>query len=474
MMRRTALLTALATLAIAAPAGAASTLTIRGAGFGHGVGMSQYGAAGMAQRGWSHARILAHYYTGTALGQTDVNRVIRVLLASPRRASFTGATNAGTRRLDPTKAYGASAAGGGRVNLLDGAGRVLATFAAPMRVTNAANAPVKLLGTAANGVPNGAYRGWLEFRPGTLGEVLAINAVGLEQYVAGVIANEAIPSWPMEALAAQADATRTYAIATSRGGQDGWDQYPDTRSQVYRGVIGENASTNRAVNATAGEIVTYGGQPAVTYFFSTSGGETENIENAWPGAAPKPYLRGVPDPYDGGSPYHRWGPITMSRAAATARLGGLVKGTLKGIRVTQRGVSPRVVRAVVVGTGGSTAVTGQQLKARFGLRDTWMTFDAATAQVQTPAQQPAPPASPPNAGSGGAIAARARRSRVVGDAFPARPGAAVVLQRRAGSRWVRAGATRLGTARRYKVSLPGPGRYRVVIAGAPGPVVVAR
>ena len=61
--------------------------------------------------------------------------------------------------------------------------------------TKFTDAPLQLIGTnALNGVPNGSYRGWLEFRPGRLGEVLAINAVGLEQYVAGVVANEAIPA----------------------------------------------------------------------------------------------------------------------------------------------------------------------------------------------------------------------------------------------------------------------------------------
>ena len=104
-------------------------------------------------------------------------------------------------------------------------------------MTNAADDPVKLLGTAGNGVLNGSYRGWLELRvSGDRNGLLAINAVGLEQYVAGVIGNEAIPTWPAEALDAQAVATRGYAITTEKGGNDGFDQYSDTRSQVYRGV----------------------------------------------------------------------------------------------------------------------------------------------------------------------------------------------------------------------------------------------
>ena len=74
--------------------------------------------------------------------------------------------------------------------------------------------------------------------------------------------------------------------------------YSDTRSQVYLGVAAETAQTNAAVAATAGQIVTYDGQPAITYYFASSGGMTENIENSFLGAAPEPWLRGVPDPYE--------------------------------------------------------------------------------------------------------------------------------------------------------------------------------
>ncbi len=80
----TASLGALATLALwAAPAGA-STLVIEGAGDGHGVGMSQDGALGYAQHGWSYEAILAHYYTGTTIGQAPAKAIIRVLVGTRR------------------------------------------------------------------------------------------------------------------------------------------------------------------------------------------------------------------------------------------------------------------------------------------------------------------------------------------------------------------------------------------------------
>lgn len=476
MMRRTLLLAAVLVLVAATPAWAASTLTVNGAGFGHGIGMSQYGAAGYAQHGWDHVQILQHYFQGTELGQTDTDAVVRVLLQSTSTPRFTGATNAGTETLDPARTYGARP-NGARVDLVNSAGKRMATFDAPLQVTNRDDDPIKLLGTAGNGVPNGAYRGWLELRVGS-GGLLAINAVGLEQYVAGVIGNEAIPSWPAQALEAQAVATRGYAITTVKGGKDGFDQYSDTRSQVYRGVAGETPTTNKATNATAGEVMTYDGDPITTYFFSTSGGHTENVENVWKGATPKPYLVGVDDPYDDVSPYHRWGPIRMSNATATAKLGSLVKGTLKRIVVNQRGTSPRIVKATVVGSGGSTVVTGDQLRSAFALRDTWMTFNSASADVELPpTTTPTTPPTPDKSGNGGAApTARLARApisapRVTGAAWPAAPGTTVKLQAKRDGRWRTVRSTRLGTTRRYKITLPGPGRYRVAVGDAPGPIV---
>ena len=483
MMRRTVLLATLLTLVAATPAWAASTLTINGAGFGHGIGMSQYGAAGYAEHGWDHVAILQHYFQGTQLGRTDTDDVVRVLLQQTSTPKFTNVTNAGTKKLNPAQTYGARA-NGSRVDLLNSAGRKLATFDAPLQVTNADDDPVKLLGTAGNGVPNGSYRGWLELRAGSSG-LLAINAVGLEQYVAGVIGNEAIPSWPAEALEAQAVATRGYAITTVKGGDDGFDQYSDTRSQVYRGVAGETPQTNKATNATAGEVMTYDGEPITTYFFSTSGGHTESIENVWKGATPQPYLVGVDDPYDDLSPYHRWGPIRMSTSAASAKLGSLVKGTLKRIVVNQRGTSPRIVKATIVGSRGRTVVSGDQLRSAFALRDTWMTFNSATADVELPPPSTTPttptpttttttPAKPTNGGAspGARIASvPITRPRVTGSAWPAVPGTPVKLQRKRDGRWRTVASTHLGTTRRYKITLPGPGRYRIAVGDAPGPIV---
>jgi stage II sporulation protein D len=331
------------------------------------------------------------------------DREVRVLLQSGRRvAAFTGANTGAGRLLDPAKTYTARARPDGLLSLRGPRGRELATSIAPLRVTGPG--PLVLWGTALNGRVDGAYRGALEVRPAP-GGVNAINAVGLEDYVQGVVPTESPSTWPIEALKAQAVAARTYAATTGKGG-DGWDQYPDTRSQVYGGVFAETPSTNEATAETRGQLVTYEGTPVVTFFFSTSGGQTENVENTPLGTEPEPWLRSVDDPYDDVSPKHRWGPIRMTYKQAGAKLRGLVLGRFRGIDVVTRGASPRVISADVLGSKGTTPVSGATLRARFGLYDTWAYFTsiaAAPAPPPTRARPPAarsrpraPPAGPPS------------------------------------------------------------------------------
>jgi len=299
---------ALAAVALgAAPAGA-STLVIEGAGDGHGVGMSQDGALGYAQHGWSAAQILAHYYTGTTLGQAPASAVVKVLAGSK------------------------------------------------------------------------------------------VERVPLERYVRGVVSAEMPSSWPLAALEAQAVASRTYALTTDAGGTR-FDVYSDTRSQVYESPptpAAETAATNTAVTATAGQIVLYQGKPATTYYFASSGGMTENIENSFIGAEPQPWLKGVPDAYE--TKASDW-KLSMSFASAGAHLRGLFKGSFRGIEVLTRGVSPRIVAARVLGSRGDSPVSGPELAARLGLSSTWAYFSVKSGasvrrEPDHSGQRPFTPAAP--------------------------------------------------------------------------------
>jgi stage II sporulation protein D len=462
------LVAAVAALASAGPAWAAGELFIRGAGYGHGVGMSQYGAYGYALAGRGYRSILAHYYSGTSLGTVDPSQLVTVLLANGS-AAFSGANRAGDKKLSPGKTYGVRPLAGGRLRLVTGKGKgkVAASFAAPLTVTGPG--PLTLAG-------HGAYRGALEFRRTGSGRIETINALGLDDYVRGVVASEMPSGWPTAALEAQAVAARTYAITTDAGGT-AFDQYSDTRSQVYGGVGAETPSSDAAVAATGGQVVSDGGHPVVTYFFSSSGGHTENIENVFLGSAPEPWLRGVIDPYDGagGDPHHRWR-LELTAARAASKLRKLVDGGFVGVKVLRHGVSPRIVAAAVVGTRGTRRITGVELRKRFGLLSTWAAFTTITTVAR-------PYIAPPSARAGAAELAmplplvRAVISRVAvlpdlaGTVFPARPGALIAVQARAGGAWRRLRYGRLLSGGSFAVAPPHHGVYRIVYDGLDGPAV---
>jgi stage II sporulation protein D len=358
-------LAAVAAIAIAAPgAEAKGRWVVKGAGFGHGIGMSQYGALGSAKAGMTYDKILAQYYSGTTVGPTS-SQTVRVLLR-PNLSSVgvSGASAACGATLNEGTTYTAKRRGRRVVLNSKGGGRV----ASCGKVLSASGGDSVALGGRA-------YRGAIEVRVAKVpGKLNAINAVELEDYVRGVISKESPSSWPLEALKAQAVAARSYAISTPVRGA-GFNQYADTRSQVYGGVAAETARTNQAVAETALQVVMFRGAVAQTFFFSTSGGHTENNENSFLGGTPEPYLRGVPDPNEAqaGSPYHAW-TRKFSQGGLQAELGGLVKGKLKRIDIVKRGVSPRIVKAKIVGTGGSSNASGPTLRARLGLPDTWATF----------------------------------------------------------------------------------------------------
>jgi len=456
-VRRIVLPIALLALATAPSAHAAKTVVVRGAGFGHGIGMSQYGAYGFAKQGFGYGQILRHYYKGTSLGQAP-SRNVRVLLqASDRFVRFRGATKGpGGAELSASATYKATRARGGKVKLTGG-GEKIGTFVAPLRVSGRV---IRLLGPAINGVSSGRYRGSMELHPGTGGGVTAVNSLPIDAYVQGVVPGEVPSSWDEAALRAQAVAARTYALAT-RKVAGVFDQYPDTRSQVYRGVGAETARTNAAVSATAGEVVTFEGDPAVTYFFSTSGGKTENVELSFLGSSPKAWLKSVEDPYDDISPKHRWR-FRFSPRRLGARLGA--PGKFRKIRVIKRGKSPRIVRARVYGSRGTRVLTGAQIRARLGLYDTWAYFTVVSSSQTKRAK----------GGRTTTKAGRVARRQMAGVFDPAPRSRTLLVERRVRGRWRLAGRIQTTRAGRYRAPLTARGVYRVRSGRVAGPAVRMR
>jgi stage II sporulation protein D len=419
--------------------------------------MSQYGAYGYALHGKSYRFILGHYYQHTKLEPTNPKRIIRVLL-SAGSASFSGATYAPHKRLNPSRTYSVRANADGTLALYDWKGRKVGTFKAPLSVGGPG--PLRLAG-------QGAYRGWLEFRPDGA-SVQTVNALHLEDYVRGVVSYEMPASWAREALKTQAVAARTYAITSTVNG-NGYQLYRDTRSQMYGGVAAETPSTDAAVAATSGQVVTYRGKPAITYFASSSGGHTENIEDAWPGSAPKPWLKGVSDPYDGvaHNPNHRWSQ-SLAIPSATDKLGSLVKGGLVGISVKKRGVSKRIVSAQVVGTQGRAAVTGPQLQGIFGLPSTPTAVTTVTSAAGAPQTQSR------RLDVRGRVAAVETAFEVLelhGRVFPAQAASQIAIQRRTNHGWATASNVPVSKAGHYDAWLSQAGTYRALYGDVAGPPV---
>jgi len=341
---------------------APSVIVVTGHGWGHGMGMSQWGADGYAHHGWNAARIIAHYYPGTTVAIQPSSAVRVLLLAGVRRVAL--------RSDSPWRVTdGAGAA----VDLPPGELSVAAdlslagkTLVSPLTFTP---------GQTPVAVGRRSYHGSLQLVSN--GSTLqVVNRIDLESYLDGVVGAEMPSSWPAAALEAQAVAARSYALAelqtvvTARA----FDLYGDTRSQAYGGMASEVPSVTAAVAATAGQVVLYKGKVATTYFSSSSGGRTVSALEATGRAVP--YLASVDDPYDTLSPYHDWGPVLFD----AAKVGTVLRATggLLDLQTTV-GPSEHVETVSVVGVDGTTSVTGATLRQDLGLRSTrfqigWLTL----------------------------------------------------------------------------------------------------
>jgi stage II sporulation protein D len=345
------LLLALGVIVLCLPAGAsAGTLfVIDGRGWGHGVGMSQYGARGYAQAGWGYERILAHYYRGTELRIVPA-RPVRVLLAERLPAV----------QISSTKPFRVvDARGKARKLKADTQNLVAAKLKKvqlPLRYMPG-GAPLQLDGTP--------YRGAL-IVDRQAGKLTIVNRLPLDRYLRGVVPWEMPDDWQREALRAQSVVARSYALATLKP-RALFDLYADTRSQVYGGVRAEAASTNRAIGSTAGRVLYWNGSVATTFYHSTSGGKTVSNDEAWPGATPVPYLVSVSDPYDGLSKLHRWGPFRWTPAEVGRKLGvGVVRDL-----VVSRGLSGRASEVTIKGRAGARTMLAQDFRRALDLRSTW-------------------------------------------------------------------------------------------------------
>lgn len=301
----------------AAPASAATALdpttpvVITGHGWGHGHGMSQYGARGAAIDGLSYSKIVKFYYPGTGLGSATGNLRVWIsrntshtltVLAQPGlvvtgggRTWKVAAWHPAAKRFRVTPVAGSQDAIEFRG--ATGGWHIMAKNKADLTFRSTKGQPLSLA------LPGGtrSYRGALRLvAPDTSRRRWVINVVSLESYVRGVVASEMPAAWPAAALDAQAVAARTYAAYERAEGGRFYDICDYNACQVYGGVAAEQPAATAAVRATADRIVTYHGAPAFTQFSSSNGGEML--------AGSEPYLVSGKDPYeaDSGDPRATW------------------------------------------------------------------------------------------------------------------------------------------------------------------------
>ena len=337
-----------AALALPLTANAGTVFLLDGRGWGHGVGLSQWGAEGYARHGFAYPRILGHYYPHTVLTAAHP-RPVRVLLARGRRAV----------RIGSAAPFLVVDARGRKLHLPPRSVVVDRRFMLrhihlrqPLRFEPGAQ-PLQ--------VDLAPYRGDVVIKRKPDG-LMAVNVLPLDRYLRGVVPREAPIGWHVATYEAQAVAARSYTLATLHPGED-FDQFDDTRSQVYGGVRAERPETNLAIGATAGQVLTYDGRIITAYYFSSSGGRTSAIQDAWPRMAPEPYLVSVPDPYDYISPHHVW----PTRVLSAARVGaGLHVRGVRDARVVLN--SSRRAEAVrVLAAGGWRTIPAALVIKRFDL-----------------------------------------------------------------------------------------------------------
>ncbi len=207
--------------------------------------------------------------------------------------------------------------------------------------------------------------------------VTAVNYVDMEDYLYSVVGAEAVPSWPQEALKAQAVAARSYALHQRNNTRNGvYDLDTTTRTQVYKGLSSEYTTTHQAVKATANQVMTHNGQVILAVFHSSSGGHTENVEDVW--TSPLPYLRGVVD-YDQTSPVFSWHK-TVNPNQVSRVLGGV--GNIRSMTPEKTTPQGRVVSMRVIGDRTTRSVKGTDLRQALELRSTLFRVSLGNGGVQ--------------------------------------------------------------------------------------------
>jgi stage II sporulation protein D len=378
------------------PVPADGVFRMQGSGWGHGRGMSQWGAYQAASMGVTYPDILSFYFPGTALEQLP-DALVRVLLASDTGRDLVVRATPGLTvtqadgkaiQLPVTPSGCASPASRWRVRAA-GARMKLAVYCGRWRTVDKVAGstlefavPGDLIGTQNGSVRRG-YRGSVTaIRTGSR-SVQVVNTLPMEMYLRPVVAAEVSPSWPIEALRAQAIAARSYAAHGALGrARKTYDVFDSTRSQAYPGAVSYDASwrvvrerehpvTDSAISATAGVHATTGGAPALTQFSSSNGGATA--------ASPLPYMVAQVDPWD--STAAKNPRLAWTDTVSVSELGRRCRGAggISAVRVMAReGAGPwggRISQMEIVGTARTcTLASDSAIRSTLGVNSSFLTF----------------------------------------------------------------------------------------------------
>ena len=387
--------------AAAAPekiAASSGTLTITTAGWGHGRGMSQYGAQGAAKQGKKHTEILKFYYPGTKLETLKKNDTIRVWITADtdKKVHVYAAKGLRVRDSKGTTFTLPAAAGkkyskwrlsrsGSKTVLYyrNAKGKYVKYTSKKLKLDpkrqwafeNPESGKVRLY--LASG--NRTYRGSLALGFHEKG-ARTINHVSMENYLRSVVPSEMPASWEAEALKAQTVAARSYAARyrANLGGKQVYDICNTTSCQVYKGTMTEHSATDKAIKATTGEVLTYKKQYAWTEFSSSNGGYSVD--------GPNDYIVAQKDPYDAAMKQIKDTKIKTSNIEKKYPK----IGKLKSITLTRDGKGlwgGRVTQVTLTGSKDSQKVAGTSFKSALGLRETMFTIGGSTTTLSANEQR---------------------------------------------------------------------------------------
>lgn len=386
---------------------AADTYTLKGYGYGHGIGLCQWGAKGRADSGQNYQQILESYFQGTHVtSRDDITKQIRVRLfgkSNLSKAQVEGeklvpisfVKTDGTFVTDGTNVYrGMSGkwavmpSTGGCLKLARPDGTIAVdNVASPVIVTgDTTGTASSLVVYNASGKRNHSYTGSIYIYSAGPSALYLVNYVDFEpNYLNGL--GEMPSSWPYDALYSQAIAARSYAIACMKP-QATFDVYDSTASQVYVGLdkIRETSASGyrwgarweKAVQDTRGQVITYNGVAIPAYYSSSCGGHTESIELSWLKSKAQPYLQGISDLDSSGKPYCQHEKNTsfswtksISKSEFLTKLG--VTG-VANVKVTKRGLSPRLVELKITQKDGTSKViiVGDSIRTKLGIKSAWI------------------------------------------------------------------------------------------------------